>query len=385
MITKDLFFSFDNPIIFSFILAITLGVLIYLFYVNIYRPLQKQHQLEKEVLELKNSRLMAMFAELDPEPLFRFNNKGEVIFTNESGSLILDSMGVKNAIVTDIFPVSESLNYENFITRGNTYLSTVRIGDEFYDVTMKGIPEAGFGQIYCNDITIRKNTEEELNSSRQKLRELSNHILKVQESEKKKISRELHDNFGQILTSIKMTLELLREKNNNNFKNDFNELNLKLDEARKEIRELSYRLRPRVLDDFGLSPALKMLTEDISRSANMKGIYQAHNFSQRLEPEIETNIYRIVQEALNNIVKHSRASEFNVQITKHEEKIVVSVEDNGVGFDFGGIKKADLKSGMGIINMQERIVALDGNLSVNSKLGGGTEILIEIPLEEQNG
>jgi signal transduction histidine kinase len=117
----------------------------------------------------------------------------------------------------------------------------------------------------------------------------------------------------------------------------------------------------------------------------MKGIYQAHNFSQRLEPEIETNIYRIVQEALNNIVKHSKASEFNVQITKHEEKIVVSVEDNGVGFDFGGIKKTDLKSGMGIINMQERIVPLDGNLSVNSKLGGGTEILIEIPLEEQNG
>jgi signal transduction histidine kinase len=386
MITNDLFFSLDNPVIFSVFISITIAWIIYFFYVKIYIPLHNKHQLEKENIELKNSRLMAMFAELDPEPLFRFNVKGEIILTNESGSNILKELGSSITTVADLLPLPEEFNFEEFISKGNIYLSTVLLGDSYYDVTVKGLPDTGFGQIYCNDITDRKRAEEALNISRIKLRELSSHIQKLQEEEKKKISRELHDNFGQMLTSIKMNLEILKGKNINKPSDDlFSDISLQLDEAKKEIREISYRLRPRVLDDLGLVPALKMLAEDVSEKTGIKGIFQSHNYNCRLDSDIETNLYRIVQEALNNIAKHSRASEFFIQLVKHEDKIILSVDDDGLGYNNTQKEKNDIKSGMGMINMAERAISLNGKFNITSEPGKGSEILIEIPLDQRNG
>jgi signal transduction histidine kinase len=374
----DLFFSLDNPIIFSILACIAIGWLIYFFYVKVYSPLQSKHLLEKENLELKNSRLMAMFAEADPEPLFRFNSKGEIIFTNESGSVILDQVGITEPTVSGIFPILSDINYEKFIKDGDILLSTVMLDDNYYDVTVKGLPETGFGQIYCNDITARKNSEEALEKSTKRLRELSAYIQKVQEEEKKRISRELHDNFGQILTSIKMNVELL---SGGNISGDvIPEIKKQLENARKEIRELSHNLRPRVLDDYGLQPALKMLCEDASKNTGIKGSFYSHNYSVRLSAEIESNIYRIVQEALNNIAKHSKASEFTVQLIQHADKLVISVADDGIGFS-NGKKNDDSKSGMGMINIAERVFSMNGEFNMSSEPGDGTEIMIEIPLE----
>jgi signal transduction histidine kinase len=380
MITKDLFFSLDNPIIFSLLISVAIIWMIYFFYMRIYNPLQSKHQLEKENLELKNSRLMAMFAELDPEPLFRFNDKGEMIFTNESGSDLLNELNLENASISDIFPFPSDFSYNKFITNGDIILTSVQLGDSFYDITAKGIPEIGVGQIYCNDITVRKKTEDALESSQLKLRDLSVHIHKVQEEEKKRISRELHDNFGQMLTSIKMNLELLNDKSKRPDEL-ISDINKQLEDARKEIREISYRLRPRVLDDFGLAPALNTLCEDISAKSGIKGIFQSHNYSEKLNPEIETNIYRIVQEALNNIVKHSKASEFFVQLIKHEDKLTISIDDDGKGFNPSDNNKRS-KSGMGMISMSERAISLNGKFNISSAPLKGTEILVEIPLEE---
>jgi signal transduction histidine kinase len=382
MITKDLFFSLDNPVIFSLLISIAITWMIYFFFVRIYKPLQSKHQLEKENLELKNSRLMAMFAELDPEPLFRFNDKGEMIFTNESGNDILKELNLENVSISDLFPIPEDFSYSKFITHGDIYLSTAKLGDNFYDITVKGIPEIGFGQIYCNDITTRKKTEEALESSKLKLRDLSVHIHKVQEEEKKRISRELHDNFGQMLTSIKMNLELLQNKS---IKPDdlICDINKQLEDARKEIREISYRLRPRVLDDFGLVPALKTLCDDVSSKSGIKGIFQSHNYSARLNSEIETNIYRIVQEALNNIVKHSHAAEFFIQLIQHEDKITISIDDDGSGFNPADNNK-NSRSGMGMISMSERALSVNGKFNISSEPLKGTEILVEIPLEDNH-
>jgi signal transduction histidine kinase len=383
MITKNLFFSLDNPVIFSLLVSIAIIWLIYFFYVKIYKPLQNKHQLEKENLELKNARLMALFAELDPEPLFRFDGNGRIIFTNESGTEILEQLGMNNSAVTDLFPVPTDFNYEKFIENGDAYFSTAKLGEGYYDITVKGLPETGFGQIYCNDITGRKKTEEALENSRSRLRELSVHIQKIQEEEKKKISRELHDNFGQILTSVKMNLELLQERSNqHNLGDQFADINRQLEEARKEIREISYRLRPRVLDDFGLTPALKMLCEDVSKNSGMCGKFNT-NLSGRLDPESETNIYRLVQEALNNISKHSGASEFIVQIMEYDDKIIVTVDDDGKGLE-SKKNNGEPKGGMGMINMYERAFAMDGKFSINSEPGQGTGIIIEIPRDKNH-
>ncbi len=382
MITRDFIFSLNNPIIFSLVAGIVFAVSVYFIYMKIFLPLQEKHKHEKHDLELKNSRLMAMFAELDPSPLFRFDFTGKVIFTNESGAEILTRMKIAEPLVSELIELPAGFSYDDFIKSGGIYQATVKMGEEFYDIIIKGIPETGFGQIYCSDITIRKNAEEELERSRKKLRELSVHIQKVQEEEKRKISRELHDNFGQILTSIKMNIEQLAEKHKNYLtEREFEDINNQLGEARREIRELSYQLRPRVLDDFGLAPALKALCDDTSKRSGITCVFQTHNITERLAPETETNIYRIVQEALNNIVKHSKAAEMSVQIINNNEKLVVTIEDDGVGFSGTAEGAAGVKSGMGLINMSERAISLNGKLYISSVPGKGTEIMIEIPLE----
>jgi signal transduction histidine kinase len=383
MITKDLFFSLNNPVIFSFIIFITIAVLLYLFLIRIYKPLQQKHALEKEILQLRNTRLMAMFAELDPEPLFRFDTNGKIIFTNESGSRILDKFGSSDVYLTEIFAIGP-VEFEKFISNGDSLQTTQKIGEEYFDVNVKGIPEAGFGQIYCNDITARKESQEDLKKSQDRLRQLSVYLQKVQENEKQNISRELHDNFGQILTTIKMNLELIKDKyRDRELREQFKDIEAQLEEARREIRELSYRLRPRVLDDFGLAPALKTMCEDASKRTGISGSFQSYNYTQRLQPEIETHVYRIVQEALNNIVKHSKAKEFSVQLVKHSDKIIISIEDDGIGFENNGEKRASGKSGMGMLNINERALTFNGMVTINSRPGSGTEIIIEIPIEKE--
>lgn len=325
---------------------------------------------------------MAMFAELDPAPLFRFDEDGKVIFTNESGAEILKVLELTEPYISDYILLPKNFNYQEFITGGRSHHTDQQIGEKYYDVIIRGIPETGFGQIYCSDITERKNAEQELELSRQKLRELSTHIQKVQEEEKRKISRELHDNFGQILTAIKMNIETVFEKHKEHIVEvEFADINNQLNKARKEIRELSYRLRPRVLDDFGLVPALRFLCEDVSQRSGIRGFFQAHNVKERLSSEMETNIYRIVQEALNNAVKHSRASELHVQIMKNDEMLTVSVEDNGIGFNSSAGDHSEEMRGMGLVNMSERALSVNGKLYLSSVPGKGTELMVEIPLD----
>ncbi len=387
MATQNLFFSLSNPIIISILLSLALLGLIYIFYVHIIIPLQKTHKEEKENLELRNARLMALFAELDPEPVFRFDTEGYIMIANKAGRKLLPNPRWEGTKVEEIFKCLQHFEHDKCISFGEIYHYSTRINNGYYDIIVKGVPEMNFGQIYCNDITQRKVIEEELTFSRKKLRDLSNHIQKVQEQEKQKISMELHDNFGQILTSIKLNLELLKEEEARiGLKvekiKDISEL---VDHAMSEIKEISYKLKPRILDDFGLVPSLKHLCTEISKKSNIKGFFQAIKFDERLDSEVETGIYRIAQEALNNIVKHSRAKEFSVQLVKHPGFIRLMVEDDGIGFDPERIKEdKHKKNSMGLMNMSERALSFDGKLITDSRVGSGTEIIVEIPLKEKH-
>lgn len=153
-----------------------------------------------------------------------------------------------------------------------------------------------------------------------------------------------------------------------------------------EVRDISHRLKPRILDDLGLIPALNSLCNEVSKKAKIKGLFQSHKLDKRLASEVETTLYRVAQEALNNIVKHSHASEFSIQILRHPGFIRMMIEDDGVGFDTNNkTKDHNKKSGMGLINMSERAIALNGKLVIDSRQGAGTEIIVEIPMENDNG
>lgn len=382
--TQNIFFSLNNPIIFSVLLTLALLGVIYIFYVHIIIPLQRKYLRERESLELKNARMMALFAELDPNPILRFDPEGNILLVNRAGQHLFKKWADNKLSVTELFHALKEINLKECIEQGDSHQFSTMIKHDYYDVMVKGVPEMQFGQIYCNNITQRKQIEEELTSSRKKLRELSNHMQNVQEEEKQKISRELHDGLGQVLTSIRINMEILKEHGHNG-RAKMDDISSLIDTAMTEIKEISYRLKPRILDDFGLVPSLKQLCAEVSARSGIKGMFQAVKFSGRLDSNLETGLYRIAQEALNNIVKHSQATEFSLQLVKHPSILRMMVEDDGIGFDSNNIREdVSKQNSMGLVNMSERVLSFNGRLIVDSQKGRGTEIIVEIPLPENN-
>lgn len=207
---RNLFFNLNNPILFSLLMILALLGVIYIFYIHIIVPLNRTHIIEKGNLELKNAKLMALFAELDPEPIFRFNMEGKFILANKAVKELHGKENIEGEPVYYFFPPLKDYNLYDLISKGQSVQFSVAIKENHYDVIVKGVPEMQFGQIYCNNITRRKLVEDELTQYQASLRKLSNRIQKLQEEEKQKLSRELHDSFGQKLTSIKLNLELLK-------------------------------------------------------------------------------------------------------------------------------------------------------------------------------
>ena len=385
MILLKLIFSLNNPVIIAILISLSLLGVIYVCYVHIIIPLNQKLTKEKENIELKNASLMALFAKLNPEPLLRFNIDGTIILANEASNILFDNLEIKTTKIMEIFPSLKDLDIKKFIEEQKTLTFSLVITNKYYEVIVRGVRDMQFGQIYCNDFTQRKIIEDELTLSQKKLSELSYKTQKLQEEEKQKIARELHDSIGQTLTSIRLNLELLKEGlvGDEDKLLKINDIYALIENATTEIREISHRLKPRVLDDLGLVPSLRTLCNDTSKRSGIKGVFESFKLNGRLNPELETGLYRIAQEALNNIVKYSSAREYSIQLVKHPGFVRLMIEDDGVGFDLEKTRFDPAKKDcMGLINMSERTLSLNGKFNIDSKIGGGTEIIVEIPLEE---
>jgi signal transduction histidine kinase len=153
----------------------------------------------------------------------------------------------------------------------------------------------------------------------------------------------------------------------------------------KEAREISYNLMPSVLDDFGLAPALQLLSEQFSNRTNVKVQFHTHGITERLDSNLEIALYRIVQESLNNVSKHAEATEVDLQIIRHGDRVRLVIEDNGKGITTEpGLLRATGKGGMGLPGMRERATSLGGELIIDSTPDNGTLITVEVPLVKLN-
>jgi PAS domain S-box-containing protein len=219
------------------------------------------------------------------------------------------------------------------------------------------------------------------------LKILSGARVQAQEDERRRIAREIHDGLGQMLTAIKFNLEILEDmitigKDERERIDDMKDL---LDSVMKEAREISYNLMPSVLDDFGLAPALQLLSEQFANRTNVNVQFQAHGITDRLDPNMEIGLYRIAQESLNNISKHAEATEVNLQIIQHSKGIRLVIEDNGKGIaNQPSLIRATGKGGMGLPGMRDRASSIGGALTIDSTLNNGTLITIEVPLTKSN-
>jgi signal transduction histidine kinase len=197
-------------------------------------------------------------------------------------------------------------------------------------------------------------------------------IVAAQELERQRLARELHDETGQALTSILLGLKQLEGADSSQAVAALRQLVV---ETLQDVRRLAVELRPKVLDDFGLVPALERLTEGFSEQAGIAIDLEAGALTERLRPEVETAIYRIVQESLTNVAKHAGAGRVSILLTMSDGRVKAVIEDDGRGFD----PNASPDAGIGLIGMRERIELLDGKLAVESSETSGTTIAVEVP------
>jgi signal transduction histidine kinase len=207
----------------------------------------------------------------------------------------------------------------------------------------------------------------------------------AQEDERRRLARELHDGLGQVLTAIKFSIEILEDAPNLTAQDRerLSDIRAQLEAAMKEVREISSNLMPSVLEDFGLSPALESLCHQTAKSTGLTVRFQTQGVVERLPSSVETGLYRIAQEALTNAAKHAEATEVEVQLFTRDRSLWLTVEDDGKGFDVeGGNVRRTTPGRIGLVSMKERVAALGGILTIETRPGAGTEILVELPLPE---
>ena len=219
------------------------------------------------------------------------------------------------------------------------------------------------------------------------LKALSTQLMKAQENERKKIAQDLHDQVGQMLQSMKMNLDRIRrnlssptQKMEAN-KDWLADTEILLSQTIEDIRTLTFDLRPSMLDDFGLYSTLRWYIGDYAKRSNTRVILKGKEDKYRFPIEIEVNLYRIVQEALNNVVKHANATEVTIFLSQKYSTAILSVKDNGKGFDTDRVLSSP-HQGTGIFNMKERVNLLGGSFEIISKPGKGTRINVKIPFTE---
>ena len=203
------------------------------------------------------------------------------------------------------------------------------------------------------------------------------------EQEVKRIAHAVHDEAGQILVVVHLAIAEISRELPPSMQGKINDVTRLLRQVEEQLRTLSHELRPTILDDLGLVPAVRFLTDGASKRFGLS-IQVDASLDGRLMPAVETALYRIVQEALNNVAKHSQARNVWIQLDERAKKIVCSIRDNGVGFYAQVRLKEPGKKGLGLIGIQERLSALGGTLQIESEPGRGTQLLITVPRENSH-
>jgi signal transduction histidine kinase len=212
--------------------------------------------------------------------------------------------------------------------------------------------------------------------SRRVARDALQRVVSAQEQERRRLARELHDETGQALTSILLGLHTIEEaKGEAELKAALSDVRDLVRATLQDVRQLAVELRPKALDDFGLVAALERLTSSFGEQTGISMEFQSSLPAGRLSPEVETALYRIVQEALTNIVKHSRAGRVSIVVGRKDGAVSVVVEDDGVGFEPARTRE----EGLGLIGMRERVALLGGRLTIESRPGAGTTFVAEVP------
>jgi signal transduction histidine kinase len=222
--------------------------------------------------------------------------------------------------------------------------------------------------------------EARLQSSTRQLKALSRRVLEAQEIERRRVAVELHDELGQALTAIKINLQL-SERFKEKAPPGINLENIRIiEDALQQVRRLATALRPSLLDDLGLAPALKWMAEQSAQRGAFLLNFEHERTQSRLAPEIEIACFRIVQEALTNIARHAQPRQVKISLQREGNELVLCVQDDGVGFDLAAMRdRAAAGGSLGVLGMQERATLIGGQLDIESTPGQGSIVQLRCP------
>jgi PAS domain S-box-containing protein len=243
--------------------------------------------------------------------------------------------------------------------------------------------DLAYGIMALRGRTEQRRAEEALKESEQELRRLASQLLTIQEKERRRVARELHDELGQALTVLKINLVAIEDQlapDQQHLKANCEHMLSYIDTVIENVRRLSWDLSPSSLEDLGLSAALGYLVDETCRNHNMQSEVVMDEIDHLFAPEIQINIYRIFQESLTNVVKHARASLVSVNVVREDGKVSFVIRDNGRGFNLKQAMSGKVaKRSLGLTAMNERALMARGSLQISSRRGRGTTIAFFIP------
>lgn len=215
-------------------------------------------------------------------------------------------------------------------------------------------------------------------------RTYSKRLIEAQEAERRRVSIELHDQVGQILTAVKMNLHSLKRMSSSPaIHTSIDDNVMVIDEAVDQVRDLSVDLRPLLLDDFGLVVALRWYLQAKNYGFDTKFVSHTLSEETRFASELETACFRIVQEAVTNVARHAHASKVSVALEKAGTELVLSISDDGIGFDLKGLRSS--AGTLGLRGMEERVQSLGGSITIDSTPQAGTEVCARLPISYPQG
>jgi PAS domain S-box-containing protein len=232
----------------------------------------------------------------------------------------------------------------------------------------------------CIDVTDRKHAEQELRTSYRRQQNLASRLLTAQESERRRIARELHDDLSQGLALLAVEMEVLSRKPPETVAQVaecLQELAANVKELSSSVHDLSHRLHPSKLEQLGLVASVGGLCKELTQAKGLPIVFAPKEVPDGIPEHVALCLYRIVQEALGNIIKHSGARHATVELTGPSDSVCLRVIDDGDGFD---PNLTDGKGGLGLVSMRERLRLVGGELAIHSRLGGGTRIEVRVPL-----
>jgi len=319
----------------------------------------------------KKIELLSKFPSENPYPVLRIDKAGTIQYANRASSPLLKVWGCR---------IGERLTGEWYrlttdtISSGAAREAEITCGDRLLLLTFAPVKGSDYLNVYGLDITERQRAKEA-----EQLKKLTESLINFQEEERKRVAREMHDQIGQLLAAVKLHLKMISRDHpglDESVVKGLNNADGLLDRAQEDARRIAARLRPDILDDFGLSAAIENEISTLAELSDLKIIFKKKKFPDRIDPRKEVALYRVAQEALTNIIRHAGATSVTVNLSLADGNAILSVLDDGIGFDQNGTKALRL----GILGMKERVESLGGVLRIEAKSGGGTILEAKLPL-----